>query len=114
MNLDSVVFNELRFHRLFWNRLVFSQSADVINCNISWDDLSLHFFADFLSVLLSHTDTQLSSLNSGRFSQVRVDSGVQEGSDISIYYDPMISKVSQDSSSPASGADGRDNVDFHL
>lgn len=27
--------------------------------------------------------------------QVRVDSGIQEGSDISIYYDPMISKVSQ-------------------
>lgn len=26
--------------------------------------------------------------------QVRVDSGIQEGSDISIYYDPMISKVS--------------------
>lgn len=25
--------------------------------------------------------------------QVRVDSGIQEGSDISIYYDPMISKV---------------------
>ncbi|CAM9145701.1 unnamed protein product, partial [Lampetra planeri] len=25
---------------------------------------------------------------------VRVDSGIQEGSDISIYYDPMISKVS--------------------
>ena len=28
------------------------------------------------------------------FSQVRVDSGIQPGSDISIYYDPMISKVS--------------------
>lgn len=28
------------------------------------------------------------------FLQVRVDSGIQEGSDISIYYDPMISKVS--------------------
>lgn len=27
--------------------------------------------------------------------QVRVDSGIQEGSDISIYYDPMISKVSR-------------------
>uniref|UniRef100_A0A3Q4HSI5 Propionyl-CoA carboxylase subunit alpha n=1 Tax=Neolamprologus brichardi TaxID=32507 RepID=A0A3Q4HSI5_NEOBR len=27
------------------------------------------------------------------FLQVRVDSGIQEGSDISIYYDPMISKV---------------------
>ncbi|XP_010777146.1 propionyl-CoA carboxylase alpha chain, mitochondrial-like [Notothenia coriiceps] len=26
-------------------------------------------------------------------SNVRVDSGIQEGSDISIYYDPMISKV---------------------
>lgn len=26
--------------------------------------------------------------------QVRVDSGIQEGSEISIYYDPMISKVS--------------------
>lgn len=26
--------------------------------------------------------------------QVRVDSGIQPGSDISIYYDPMISKVS--------------------
>lgn len=26
--------------------------------------------------------------------KVRVDSGIQEGSDISIYYDPMISKVS--------------------
>ena len=26
--------------------------------------------------------------------QVRVDSGIEEGSDISIYYDPMISKVS--------------------
>lgn len=26
-------------------------------------------------------------------SKVRVDSGIQEGSDISIYYDPMISKV---------------------
>ncbi len=25
--------------------------------------------------------------------KVRVDSGIQEGSDISIYYDPMISKV---------------------
>lgn len=25
--------------------------------------------------------------------QVRVDSGIEEGSDISIYYDPMISKV---------------------
>lgn len=28
------------------------------------------------------------------FSKVRVDSGIQQGSDISIYYDPMISKVS--------------------
>lgn len=27
------------------------------------------------------------------FCQVRVDSGIEEGSDISIYYDPMISKV---------------------
>jgi len=26
--------------------------------------------------------------------KVRVDSGIQQGSDISIYYDPMISKVS--------------------
>lgn len=25
--------------------------------------------------------------------KVRVDSGIEEGSDISIYYDPMISKV---------------------
>lgn len=28
------------------------------------------------------------------FLKVRVDSGVQQGSDISIFYDPMISKVS--------------------
>lgn len=28
------------------------------------------------------------------FLKVRVDSGIQQGSDISIYYDPMISKVS--------------------
>ncbi|KAI4812585.1 hypothetical protein KUCAC02_023960 [Chaenocephalus aceratus] len=35
-------------------------------------------------------------------SNVRVDSGIQEGSDISIYYDPMISKVSP-TTSPSCG-----------
>lgn len=46
--------------------------AKKINCCTKWSNF--HFFLSF--------------------SQVRVDSGIQPGSEISIYYDPMISKVS--------------------
>lgn len=55
----------------------------------------LSLFAMENSLWLNKTNLPNMKLRTFSFLfQVRVDSGIQPGSDISIYYDPMISKVS--------------------
>lgn len=64
----------------------------------------IYFFNDFRYIAkvlhagqFKHADLGIRFLNDNCYFafhlKVRVDSGIQEGSDISIYYDPMISKV---------------------
>lgn len=64
----------------YWTTVSVSRTTGPQQCQcVHWCSLDSHTHTHYSLVTCSH--------------QVRVDSGIQEGSDISIYYDPMISKV---------------------
>ncbi len=78
--------------RLPWAQADLSQRGHAIECRIYAEDLARHFLPQAGRLLLYREPSMPG---------VRIDSGVTEGSDVTVYYDPLIAKL-------IAGADTRD------
>ena len=68
--------------RLPWSQDELMQRGHAIECRVYAEDPANHFLPDIGRVLLAHEPEG-----------VRVDAGVKTGDEVTIHYDPMISKV---------------------